>query len=103
MVQNNFAVFLLSKISFFKIIRTSMIQADDDTYMVLENLHHLLKDCNTSEPLWFGSHYYYIIEPMGYMQGGAGYVLSREALDRFVEKVNKIILLRICSFRIFRP
>jgi glycoprotein-N-acetylgalactosamine 3-beta-galactosyltransferase len=43
----------------------------------------MLKQYNTSDPLFFG----YKFKPQvkqGYFSGGAGYVLSREALKRFV-------------------
>ena len=45
----------------------------------------MLRDYNTSEAIWFGCKYSPYVEN-GYMSGGAGYVLSREALDRFIEK-----------------
>uniref|UniRef100_A0A8C2IIW1 Glycoprotein-N-acetylgalactosamine 3-beta-galactosyltransferase 1 n=1 Tax=Cyprinus carpio TaxID=7962 RepID=A0A8C2IIW1_CYPCA len=45
------------------------LKADDDTFVVVENLRYLLSQHDTEKPVYFG----------------AGYVLSREALRRFVQ------------------
>ena len=63
------------------------LKADDDTYMIVENLRYLLKDFETNKPIFFGrklkrnprSH------KTSFFHGGPGYVLSKEALKRFVE------------------
>lgn len=58
------------------------IKADDDTYIVVENLKYFLSSQNTSEPVFFGHHFKTIVK-QGYFSGGGGYVLSKEALRRF--------------------
>ena len=59
-------------------------QADDDTYLIVENLRHMLQSYDPNEAIWFGCKYHPYVE-RGYMSGGAGYVLSKEAMNRFVE------------------
>ena len=54
-----------------------VIKADDDTYVVMENLRYLLSDQDSSQPVWFGCEFKVIVKDGGYMSGGAGYVLSK--------------------------
>jgi len=58
------------------------MKADDDTYVILENLRYLLSDQDTNEPLFFGLENV-MKKKRPFMSGGAGYVLSKEALRRF--------------------
>jgi len=61
------------------------MRADDNSYVIVENLKFLLKDYDPKEPLYFGQRFKQLAKK-GYMTGGAGFVLSKEALKRFVEK-----------------
>ena len=54
-------------------------------YAIVENLRYMLSAYNTSEPMYFGCLFKPFVK-QGYMSGGAGYVLSREALKRFIEQ-----------------
>lgn len=60
------------------------MKADDDTYVVVENLRYMLKDLDPNKPYYIGRRFKpFLIQ--GYMSGGGGYVLSRKALKMFVE------------------
>lgn len=63
------------------------IKADDDTFVIVENLRFLLKDYDPSKPIFFGRKFKPYVK-QGYMSGGAGYVLSKEATKRFVDGVG---------------
>ena len=67
------------------------MKADDDTFVIIENLKALLVDYDSDSPIHFGHHFKYL---GGYFAGGAGYVLGREALKRFV--VSGINNVSIC-------
>ncbi|XP_067648934.1 glycoprotein-N-acetylgalactosamine 3-beta-galactosyltransferase 1-like [Haliotis asinina] len=61
------------------------MKADDDTYVILENLRYFLTSQNKSEPVFFGHHFKVIVK-QGFYSGGGGYVLSKEALRRYGER-----------------
>lgn len=60
------------------------LKADDDTFVIVDNLRWVLANHSAEEPIYFGRRFKPYTK-QGYMSGGAGYVLSKEALRRFVE------------------
>lgn len=64
------------------------LKADDDSYVVMENLRTMLHPYPVDMPIFFGRKFMLgsLIPVQGYMSGGASYVLSKEAMRRFVER-----------------
>lgn len=60
------------------------MKADDDTFMIMENVRHLLYQYRPERALYFGHRMIGNGSLDGYMQGGA-YILSRKAVQKFVQ------------------
>lgn len=58
-------------------------KADDDTFAVIENMRFMLYRYDRETPVYFGCKFNPYVR-QGFMSGGAGYILSREALRRLV-------------------
>lgn len=61
------------------------LKADDDTYVIVENMRKLVSLYDPEKPIYFGRKFKPYVK-QGYMSGGAGYVLSRKAVELLVEK-----------------
>lgn len=64
------------------------LKADDDTFIFVRNLRKFLADKNSTEPVTYGYNFRVRV-PGGYHSGGAGYVLSHEALARIGQELVK--------------
>lgn len=59
------------------------LKADDDTYVILDNLRVLLSYFNARDPVYLGQNFKYFTK-QGFHSGGAGYVISKEAFNRLL-------------------
>ncbi|KAK7480195.1 hypothetical protein BaRGS_00028580 [Batillaria attramentaria] len=62
------------------------LKADVNSYVIMENLRLLLSRYDPKNPVYLGQLYNGIWGGPGFMGGGAGYALSREALRQMVDQ-----------------
>jgi len=65
------------------------VKADDDTFIIVENLRFLLNEFSSDDGLYLGHRFKSEYVKQGYMSGGAGYVLSNKALHQFVKGIEQ--------------
>lgn len=65
------------------------MKADDDTYVILENLRYFLSSKDPTKPVYFGHHFHKYVH-QGYFSGGGGYVMSRAGLKQFGERKSEV-------------
>lgn len=71
------------------------MKADDDTFVIVENLRHLVSSLDSEKPHFLGRYF----KPFGgYNSGGAGYVFSKETLRRFKKALEDTSLCAEESF-----
>ncbi|PAA76604.1 hypothetical protein BOX15_Mlig016758g1 [Macrostomum lignano] len=64
------------------------LKADDDSYIIVDNLRYFLRNTKATEPVFAGRRFRPYTKN-GYMSGGGSYVLSRAAVKALVEKAFK--------------
>ena len=64
------------------------MKADDDTFVVPDNLYKFLREYNSSIPYYFGREI--TINGVIYCSGGGGYIVSRAALKLFVNGLDGV-------------
>ncbi|XP_077979238.1 glycoprotein-N-acetylgalactosamine 3-beta-galactosyltransferase 1-like [Glandiceps talaboti] len=62
------------------------LKADDDTYIVVDNLRRMLEQYDSSEPVYFGHRFHLPKTNQSYMSGGGGYVISKAGLKKLAKK-----------------
>jgi glycoprotein-N-acetylgalactosamine 3-beta-galactosyltransferase len=65
------------------------LKADDDTFVIVDNLRYFLASKNASRPVTYGYDFNVYVPNGGFHYGGGGYVLTREAAARLADKLNQ--------------
>ena len=60
-----------------------ILKADDDTFIVMENLRYLLSNYDSNDAGYTGYHFRVFLH-QGYNSGGAGYAISKQGLRQMV-------------------
>ena len=64
------------------------LKADDDSFIFVDNLKTFLADKRPNEPITYGYNFVAFVQD-GYHSGGAGYVISNEAMKRVGKQLNE--------------
>ena len=62
-----------------------LFKCDDDTYINFDKLMQFLKDYDASADWYIGGK---IVNPFPYAQGGAGYILTRKAVEKCLQSLK---------------
>ena len=73
-----------------------VLKADDDTYVIIENLQLLLYNYPAHEPGYLGFHFNKFVKT-GYMSGGAGYVITHGGFRNLIQHGYKKNLCPVIS------
>lgn len=65
------------------------LKADDDTFTFVDNLRLFIKDKNSRDPVTFGYDFRNKYVKEGYHSGGAGYLLSNQAVKKFTQYLDR--------------
>ena len=67
----SFRASIINALIFYRDQADWFMKADDDTYVIVENLRYMLQPYNSSQPIYFGCKFKPYVK-QGYMSGGAG-------------------------------